>query len=359
LNKADRRAALLRVALGRGGPVIPESVFWEHWLKEASAERGTPLLFQIVAHVPTDLRDEQREQIWWQQRRTLVRSVRLEHHLIGVAERLSELGIAFAVLKGAATAHLDYPDASWREFVDIDVLIDPADRPRATALLGRDGWVQGYALPRGHEEHTHAVTLTFEGVELDLHQRIGHRALGVLVPTRELLDRATPFEIAGVELRSLGEIDRLIHAALHAVSSRGINRRLSSVADVLLLAHRRSHLAAEVLARAEHWKVRSLVERAVVDAYKAAQLDVDALWAAAMSVPVRRRDRLVDRAYLGAGRRPVAEELAHLRVMDGWKTRWRYLRGYLATDPDYARQHGRSGLRAQAGYLARKLRSGS
>jgi hypothetical protein len=323
----------------------------------AGVERVTPLLYQIVATVPTDLDDDQRKQIWWLQRKALERSVRLEHHLLAITAQLSPRGIRFGVLKGAATAHLDYPDPSWREFVDIDVLVEPADLQRATAALAPDGWAQGYALPRGHGEFTHAVTLVHERAELDLHQRIGHRALGILVPTRELLDRATPFEIAGVELRSLDEINRLIHAALHAVSSRGVSRRLSSLADVLLLADRRSHLASEALARAEGWRVRSLVERAVVDAYDAAQLDVEANWAAAMRSPVRQRDRLVDRAYLGAWRRPVAEELAYLRVIDGWGTRWRYVRGYLATDPEYASQHGRRGLRAQAGYLARKLTS--
>jgi hypothetical protein len=43
----------------------------------------------------------------------------------------------------------------------------------------------------------------------------------------------------------------------------------------------------------------------------------------------------------------------------GWRNRWRYVRGYLATDPDYAVQHGRSGALAQARYLVSKLRSGA
>ena len=345
------------MVLGRPGPVVPNRIDWPHWEQPASADRVMPLLYELVATVPTDLLEKQRERIWWLQRAVLLHAVRLEHHLIAVALRFSELEIPFAVLKGAATAHVDYPDPWRREFVDIDVLIDPADLRRATAMLASEGWVQGYALPRGHEEHTHAVTFTFERVELDLHQRIGHRALGILVPTREVLDRATPFEIGGVELWSLDEIDRLIHAALHTVSSRGVGRRLSSLADVLLIADRRSHLAGDVLARAERWRVRSLVERAVIEAYEAAQLDVNPSWAIAMRLPVRRRDRLVDRAYLGAGRRPVAEELAYLRLMQGWGTRWRYVRGYLATDPEYAQQHGRRGLRAQGRYLADKLRS--
>jgi hypothetical protein len=357
LNGTDQGAALLRVVVGCPGPVVPESATWAEWTWLARMERVAPLLYQLVDTTPTDLSDEQRQDIRQLQGGVMLRCVQLEHHLIVVAGLLAEHGIRSAVLKGGATAHLDYPDPSWREFSDIDLLIDSADRISATALLGREGWIQGYALPRGHEHYTHAVTLVQERMELDLHQRIGHRALGLLVPTGELLDHAVRFEVAGSELLALDEVDRLIHSALHTVASRRPDRRLSSVADVLLAAERRPHVAGEVLARAERWRVRSLVECAVLDAYKAAQLDLHADWASAMRRPTRRRDRLVDRAYLSASRRPVTEELAYLRLLAGWRNRWRYVRGYLATDPDYAVQHGRSGVRAQARYVVSKLRS--
>ena len=359
MNRADEEAALLRVVVGRPGPVVPESATWAAWTGLAGMKRVAPLLYQLVDTTPTDLSDEQRQNVHHLQEGVMSRCVQLEHHLIVVAELLAEHGIRSAVLKGGATAHLDYPDPSWREFSDIDLLIDPADRIRATALLGREGWIQGYALPRGHEHYTHAVTLVRERMELDLHQRIGHRALGLLVPTGELLDHAVPFAVAGFELLALDEVDRLIHSALHLVASRRSDGRLSSVADVLLAAERRPHIAAEVVARAERWRVRSLVERGVLDAYEAAELDVHADWASAMRRPNLHRDRLVDRAYLSAARRPLTEEIAYLRLLVGWRNRWRYVRGYLATDRDYAVQHGRSGVVAQARYLVSKLRSGA
>jgi hypothetical protein len=76
-----------------------------------------------------------------------------------------------------------------------------------------------------------------------------------------------------------------------------------------------------------------------------------------MRRPTRRRDRLVEHAYLGDDRHPVIAELAYLRLLEGWWDRWRYARGYFATPPEYASQHGRSGIRAQARYLVAKLRS--
>jgi hypothetical protein len=357
LNDADRRAALLRVVVNCAGPVAPDSATWAEWTFLATFERGAPLLYQLVDSVATDLTAEQRQEANVLQGSALLRCVQLEHHLVSVAALLAEHGIRSVVLKGGATAHLDYPDPSWREVSDIDLLVDPADRIRATELLGREAWVQGYALPKGHDRFTHAITFVKERMELDLHQRVARRALGVRVPTKELLDHAVPFEIAGSALWALDDVDRLIHSALHTVTAGRDNRHLSSVADVLLAAERSPHLADDVLARSERWRVRPLVEQGIRLGYETARLDVNPEWVEAMGRPTRRRDRLVEWAYLAEDRRPVTEELAYVRLLEGWRDRWRYLRGYFATPPDYAAQHGRSGIRAQARYLLAKLRS--
>ena len=103
-------------------------------------------------------------------------------------------------------------------------------------------------------------------MELDLHQRIAHRALGRLLPTSELVARAVPFEVAGAELLALDDVDRFIHSAVHAVASGRAGQRLSGLADVLVLAEQRPDLAEAVLERAEERRVRSLVELGIRDA---------------------------------------------------------------------------------------------
>ena len=62
----------------------------------------------------------------------MCRCVELEHHLLAVTTVLSAHGIASVVLQGGATAHLDYPQPWWREFGDIDLLIDSTNLLRAT-----------------------------------------------------------------------------------------------------------------------------------------------------------------------------------------------------------------------------------
>jgi hypothetical protein len=315
------------------------------------------LLYHLVDAVPTNLKDDQREEIKQLQGATLSRCVQLEHHVVALWRLFDDHRIRSAVLKGGATAHLDYLDPSWREVSDIDLLVDPREFDAAMALVAPEGWIQSDALPSGHEQFTHSVTFVRDAMELDLHQRIGRRALGLRVPTPDLLDRSTSFEIAGYRVHALDDVDRLIHSALHMVAARGIDRRLSSVADVLLATEARANLAGEVLDRAEHWRVRPLVEGGVRDAYTAAQLEVPLAWAKAMRRPIRRRDRLVESAYLSDTRRPLLREIAFLRLLKGWRNRWRYTTGYFKTDPHYVALYGRSGVRAQARYVLSKLRS--
>ena len=186
--------------------------------------------------------------------------VRIEQKLLTVAEALNLADVPFAVVKGVATAHLDYDEPSQRQFGDVDLLVHPNDFLLARSTLEEHGWVQAYPLPRFHDRFTHAVTFRRDGiVEVDLHQRIAHRALGLLIPTAELLRARVPLQLAGHELWALSAVDRLIHAAIHTLASRGPYRRLSSSADVLVLSRKLSSQAREVLSRGR--VARSIVGR--------------------------------------------------------------------------------------------------
>ena len=219
--------------------------------------------------------------------------VQLEHDLLSVASLLAGADVAFAVLKGTATAHLDHADPGDRQFGDLDLLVDPRDLVRALAVLEAAGWEQAYRLPKHHHEFTHAVTLgSGSRTELDVHQRIAHRALGRLVPTEELLARRERFAIVGRPLWALSAPDRLVHAAIHAVSSRDDYRRLSSTLDVLVLARAQAGSAEEVLRHADRWRVRSLVLLALRQAHDAARVDLPEAWAQAAAQHSAPRDRL-------------------------------------------------------------------
>jgi len=211
---------------------VPTDRDWSAWQLHARFQRVVPLLYELVDRVPTALSDHVRLEVRQLQADSMAWAVRVEHELLEVTARLRACGLGSVVLKGVATAHLDYPTPAWRQFGDADLLVLPDEFPNACRVISDSGWEQGYELPRHHERFTHAITFVRNGVELDLHQRIGHRAIGLLVPTAQLVRVARPFELAGTELMALSDHDRLIHAAVHAATSRGTTKRLSSTADV-------------------------------------------------------------------------------------------------------------------------------
>lgn len=353
-------ASLLRAALGEPALAVPRKADFSEWLDLARTDRVFPLLHQMVTSGDHELTEAQQQNVRAAQIDVMGAAVRFEHDLLEVHALLTAAGIDTVVLKGAATAHTDYASPSLRQFGDVDLLVAPEAFPDACAVLDSHGWRQAYVLPRHHERFTHAITFR-QGrrVEVDLHQRVAHRALGLLIPPAELLAAAVEYEIAGQSLRALRPTHRLIHAAVHTGASRGSYRRLSSLADVLVLADANATSAEEVLEQADRWRIRSLVRSTVEEAYDSASLPIPDVWRAAASQPRRHRNLLVDRAYLAPRRRPVSEEIAYLQLMPTWRDRGRYLRGYFATDPEYAERKHRSGVVAQTRYLWARLRSGS
>ncbi len=351
LNDHLRRAALLRTVLGRDGPIEVDVFEWGHWAELTRRERVVPQLYELASRsLPPDCPEIQRaEQMQLDVAATMVR---LETGLVDVADLFESHQLRFAVLKGCATAHLDYVDPAQRQIGDVDLLISPQDLALAVNLLNSAGWHQVYPLPRHHELFTHA--LTFRGpilAEIDLHQRIAHRALGVLVPPDDLLERGVAFDVAGRELWALSAPDRLIHAALHLVASRGEYRRLSSAADVLLLTNSLANDAGSVLDRADEWRIRTIVEAGIRFAYESAKLEIPGVWVRAMDRTIRRRARLIEYAYLGPRRRPVLEELAHLWYLGSWKDRLLYTYGHFRMDSG----PGSASVRSRIRYLWSRL----
>lgn len=358
MSFAPIEARLLRAAVGERGPVEPTPDEWATWADAATTERLIPLLARVVSEAPADSLDTlQIESAMEMQLDVMGTVVRFEHDLLEVAAFLRELDCGFAVLKGAATAHLDYDDPAHRQFADIDLLVHPSDFAHVCRSLAQIGWRQAYSLPRHHERFTHAITLRNERrVEVDVHQQIAHRAIGLLVSTEALLASLEEYELAGERLPALAAPDRLIHAALHSLTPRPPYRQLSATADVLVLTRKTD--PAEVFERAESFRVRSLVARSIAAAHRAAWLPMPSAWVEPSTREGRRDAWLIASAYRSDRRRPLLEELAYLKVMGAWADRGRYVSGYFRTDPDYAAQHHRSGLAAQVRYLVSRLRSG-
>jgi len=323
-------------------------------LSQARRDRVVPLLVRLIGTGDgVDAADL--EKLLLVERANMAHAVTLEHHLLGVVGLLADRGIRSAVLKGVAVAHLDYPDPCWRQFGDADLLVDPNHFEPALQLLRGAGWRNESEVSEHHDRFTHALPMRHErGVIIDVHQAIGRRALGRLIPADVLLDTAVPFEIAGIELRALADPFRLAHACVHWLASRGTYKRLSGAADIIVMSRRLASGAGGLLDELGRYQVDRFVQTGIAKAFAVAQEPVPSGWEPFLR-PSARPD-LVARAHLSPDRRPVLEELAFLTKLDGreWLP---YLRGYLDVGDDYRAKHGRSGPLDQLRYLGRKLRN--
>lgn len=160
--------------------------------------------------------------------------------LLEIVERLDHDGVEVLALKGAALAHLIYEHPGLRPMSDIDLLVTPADRHRAAALISELGYrrIGDQGLLRDHH-HLPTIARTTEGlcISIEVHHdalapdNIGSIRLGALTePPREFSIEATP-------VRALGHIDTLRHLCRHTLEPRETTK-LGSALDIMRYASR-------------------------------------------------------------------------------------------------------------------------
>lgn len=139
------------------------------------------------------------------------------------------------VLKGSALVHLIYPEPNLRPACDIDLLVDPATRPRAEhAILSL-----GYRLANRYNFEAQYIRRK-DNVEhlLDLHWKLSDSPfLSPLFAFEELFDRSIPINGLSISARGLDIIDSLLNACLHLVNHRDWNH-LVWLLDIDLLSRR-------------------------------------------------------------------------------------------------------------------------
>ncbi len=173
------------------------------------------------------------------------------------------------ILKGCATAYLDYAHPADRFAADVDVLV-PADRwDEAIAAVG-DTTLHAFR-PTWRREFGHAATVVRpNSVEIDVHVRLGPGFVGLAVPAEELLDDFDHLVIGGEACQALDGPGRLVHAAIHATWSE--HRSLASALDVPVLVQRSGVDWREAVERARRWKIDGFFAVAIGRAWRSLQL---------------------------------------------------------------------------------------
>ncbi len=281
--------------------------------------------------------------------------LRLEAAGREVVALLAADGIDSRVLKGLATAALDYPDPTLRHTGDVDILVAPADLHRAVALLApgrrRRELVSTKASVMQGATFTNDRGDDLDGIEIDLHFRLSR--YHPVPPPGLLFERGVRF--ADGRLTALPPEARLIHAASHAVLTESAGRRLSSVADLVLLVDRAA--SDRGATPSLDWaRAREMAEQLGLAGIVGAALRAEAALMGRGDHPGLawpEPSRLEQRAFIAPGRHPLATHAQALRHLETTADRVAYVDGWLR--PSTAVATTRGGRLGYARHLVRRL----
>ncbi|MST34077.1 hypothetical protein GHK86_15275, partial [Acidimicrobiaceae bacterium USS-CC1] len=202
------------------GPV--EATAWTRLVQEATNQRLTGLLVAMVLDGSLDPTDAQEASLVEAHRNALARDLLVERTVLWAVGCLDASGVDHRVLKGTATAHLDYDDPGLRSFVDADLLVRADQWDRAVAALEEGGARRESREPRRGWDRQFAkcVTLTTpDRYEIDLHRTFVFGPLGFTVRLPDLWAGCEEFALGGRRVRALDREARWLHACFTAAAA--------------------------------------------------------------------------------------------------------------------------------------------
>lgn len=233
----------------------------------AESQRMLPWLWDAVLnHRVANVSDDEREHLKRRMLATVQTTLAAHSAAASVVSRLYEIGVAdVRILKGCATAHLDYSAPKYRFSSDVDLLIRSEDRSSVLSLFAKSD----VPVPRRtswQDRYGKSITVKDNGgVELDMHVTLSPGYFGLVLPIDELFAQVEAFEIGGVEMHALDGPSRLIHAANHAAQS--LNVGTHSVRDVPQLVLVSGVDWQESIERTVRWNVDGLFALGVLKSW--------------------------------------------------------------------------------------------
>lgn len=176
--------------------------------------------------------------------------------LPALAQAMDGAGVPWVVLKGPVLSELAHPVPGVRPYVDLDVLVSPADLRTALGALESTGWS---LLDADHPQlldlmpgELHLGSST--GVVMDLHWSVVNDArtrAAFPVRSEALLARRRSVRIGTMDVPTLDQEDLLLHACLHLALTT--SDRLVRLLDVHELVSRGQYDWDAVVVRAREW----------------------------------------------------------------------------------------------------------
>ncbi len=279
--------------------------------------------------------------------------LQLDQTLLDITHLFSTEGIPFRVLKGAAVAHLDYPDLADRCYGDVDIAVPAADFGRAGEVLRSHGGVRRFPEPRRGFDRAFSKGACFtlpDAVEVDLHRTLALGWFGLALVSDDLFAGSEEFTVGDHRLSALEQPTRLVHACLHAALGDA-EPKLLALRDVAQMVLHCDDIEPS-LRLAERWRCEVVVADAIVTSWASLGLMESpplVIWAAGYRADRRSASRLA--RYRSDRRLHAGLALGGVSAVPGLLTKMRYLRAVLTPRRDDTRLPTRTRLRhgVQAG----------
>lgn len=217
--------------------LVRSNLNWKYLIDTASWHGVLPLLCHNLSRIGADtVPSTPLQQLRARFRTNSVRNLRLAADLLKILQFLEANGISAVAFKGPALAVVAYGNLALREFLDLDVLVQEKDFPKAKALFLAHGYKPWRELtPQEETQHfrsNHAYTLvrSQDGLRLDLHWRITQERYAFGLDVESLWSRSTRTSFFGRDVLSMQPEDLLLVLCLHG--SKHCWERLAWICDV-------------------------------------------------------------------------------------------------------------------------------
>lgn len=250
-NLSPERAFLIgavRSAIsGNCVAVANESVDWKVVADEAAYHGVVPQLWQFLQQVGADtVPSDIRESLHQSFRNNLKHNLMLTGELWRIMEMFKAQGISAIPFKGPTLTMLAYGDLAWREFTDLDILVDEHDLVKVGELLISAGYQPRMALSLLSDsvftgiEREFYFTSARTGTLIDLQWRLSSSILPFDLSIERIRQNQIMVFPGGKPIVTLGLEDLLLYLCAHG--ARHYWERLGWIADVARLITRNPQL---------------------------------------------------------------------------------------------------------------------
>jgi hypothetical protein len=199
--------------------LIRQELDWGALLKMAAFHEIVPLLYQGLSPFKADLDPQGWQALRGAYLENATRNVFLSKTLLQTLETLRQAGIEALALKGPALAVLVYGDLVMRQYVDLDILIQPTNFNRAADILTQNGWLRPFQLSDAQKtwlvRTENDLSFTRTGAHLELHWDVAEKGVRSGIPRDLWWTNVQPVELLERPVPTLSAENTFLYLCLH------------------------------------------------------------------------------------------------------------------------------------------------